>query len=85
MIEIDNNAAKRSRREVVLGRKDFLFAGADTGSLQAAATCKLIETATLNDIDPESYLRHVPTHIAKHPKPDRRASTPERDASLAPS
>jgi transposase len=27
----------------------------------------LIETARLNGIDPEGYLRHVLTHIAEHP------------------
>ncbi len=66
IIEIDNNAAERSLRAVALGRKNFLFAGADTGGERAAAMYTLIETAKLNDIDPESYLRHVLTHIAEH-------------------
>jgi transposase len=67
MVEIDNNAAERSLRAVALGRKNFLFAGADTGGERAAAMYSLIETAKLNDIDPEGYLRHVLTHIADHP------------------
>ncbi|MBU9211660.1 IS66 family transposase [Burkholderia multivorans] len=66
-IEIDNNAAERSLRAVALGRKNYLFAGADTGGERAAAMYTLIETAKLNDIDPEAYLRHVLTHIADHP------------------
>jgi transposase len=67
LIEIDNNAAERSLRAVALGRKNYLFAGADSGGERAAAMYSLIGTAKLNDIDPEAYLRHVLTHIADHP------------------
>jgi transposase len=66
-IEIDNNAAERALRAVALGRKNYLFAGADCGGERAAAIYSLIGTAKLNDIDPESYLRFVLTHIPDHP------------------
>lgn len=35
--EVDNNAAERSIRGIVLGRKNWLFAGSDTGGERAAA------------------------------------------------
>ena len=66
-IEIDNNAAERALRAVALGRKNYLFAGADCGGERAAAMYSLIGTAKLNGIDPEAYLRYVLTHIAEHP------------------
>jgi transposase len=66
-VEIDNNAAERALRAVALGRKNYLFAGADCGGERAAAVYSLIGTAKLNDIDPEAYLRYVLTHIADHP------------------
>lgn len=66
-IEIDNSAAERALRGVALGRKNYLFAGADSGGERAAAMYSLIETAKLNGIDPEAYLRHVLSHIAEHP------------------
>ena len=66
-IEIDNNAAERAIRPIALGRKNWLFAGADKGGERAAAILSLIETAKLNGLDPEAYLRHVLTSIADHP------------------
>ncbi len=66
-IEIDNNAAERALRGPVLSRKNFLFAGADTGGERAAAMYTLLETAKLNGLNPEAYLRHVLEHIADHP------------------
>jgi len=66
-IEIDNSAAERALRGVALGRRNFLFAGADSGGERAAAMYGLIGTAKLNGIDPEAWLRHVLTHIADHP------------------
>jgi transposase len=66
-IEIDNNAAERSLRGVALGRKNYLFAGSDTGGERAAAIYSLIGSAKLNGLDPEAYLREVLTRIADHP------------------
>src|SRR5271165_5864653 len=43
-IEIDNNAAERALRAVALGRKNYLFAGSDSGGERAAAIYSLIGT-----------------------------------------
>ena len=56
-LEVDNNAAEHALRAVALGRKNYLFAGSDTGGERAAAIYSLIGTAKLNDRDPEAYLR----------------------------
>lgn len=66
-LEIDNNAAERSLRAVALGRKNYLFAGSDTGGDRAAGIYTLVGTAKLNGLDPEAYLRDVLTRIADHP------------------
>lgn len=66
-IEIDNNAAERAMRSVVLGRKNYLFAGSDEGGKRAAAIYSLIETAKLNDINPEKYLKDMLSRIADYP------------------
>lgn len=52
---------------MALGRKNWLFAGSDKGGERAAAILSLIETAKLNGLDPEAYLRDVLTRIADHP------------------
>ena len=66
-IEIDNNAAERALRGVALGRKNYLFQGSDAGGERAAAIYSLVETAKLNGMDPEAYLREVIGRIAEHP------------------
>src|SRR5450830_1587319 len=67
IIEIDNSAAERALRGVAIGRRNYLFAGADSGGERAAAIYSLIGTAKLNGVDPEAWLRHVLAHIADHP------------------
>ena len=52
---------------MAIGRKNYLFAGADSGGERAAAIYSLIGSAKLNGIDPEAYLRHVLACIADHP------------------
>jgi transposase len=44
-----------------------MFAGSDTGGERAAAVYTLIETAKLNGLDPEAYLRDVFGRIVDHP------------------
>ena len=66
-IEIDNNSAERAIRPLVLGRRNYLFAGSDSGGERAANIYSLIGTTLLNDLDPYLYLRHVLERIAEHP------------------
>jgi len=66
-VEIDNNAAERAMRPIALGRKNWLFAGSHSGGERAASMLSLIESAKMNGLDPEHYLRHVLSRIADYP------------------
>lgn len=66
-LEIDSNPVERAIRPLALGRKNWLFAGSDTGGQRAATIASLIATAKLNGLDPEAYLRRVLERIADHP------------------
>ena len=80
-IEIDNNAAERALRGPVLSRKNFLFAGADSGGERAAVLYTLLETAKLNGLNPEAYLRFVLERIAEQPSNRLAALLPWNFAS----
>lgn len=67
LLEIDNNAAERALRSVVMGRKNYLFMGSDSGGERAASLYSLIATAKLNGLDPDFYLRTVLARIPEHP------------------
>jgi len=66
-LEIDNNAAERALRAVAIGRKNYLFMGANSGGQRAASLYSLIGTAKLNGLDPAFYLRTVLATITEHP------------------
>lgn len=66
-LDMTNNAAERAIRPLALGRKNWMFAGSDAGGDRAAAIYSLVETAKLNGLDPEAYLRDVIGRIADHP------------------
>jgi hypothetical protein len=57
-LEISNNAAERAIRPLALGRKNYLFAGSDSGGERAAAMYTLIETALCRARHKAVYAEH---------------------------
>ena len=67
-LEADNNIAENAMRGIALGRKNYLFCGSDTGGDRAASIYTLVQTAKLNGVNPEAYLKNILTKIADgHP------------------
>jgi transposase len=62
-----NNAAERALRGIAVGRHNWTFAGSDAGGRRAAAIYTLIETAKLNDIDPQAWLADILARLQDHP------------------
>jgi transposase len=73
---LSNNAAERALRGIALGRKAWLFAGSDRGGERAAIMFTLIQTAKLNDVDPQAWLADVLARIADHKITDLAALLP---------
>jgi len=46
-------------RPIALGRKNALFAGSQSGARTWAILASLVNTAKLNDLDPQTYLADV--------------------------
>ena len=64
---ISNNAAEREIRSIAVGRHNWTFIGSDEGGKRAAAIYTLINTAKLNDVDPQAWLTYVLGAIADYP------------------
>jgi transposase len=64
---MSNNAAERALRGIAIGRHNWTFAGSDEGGRRAAAIYTLIETAKLNDVDPQAWLADVLARLQDHP------------------
>ncbi len=73
---LSNNAAERALRGIALGRKSWLFAGSDRGGERAAIMLTLIQTAKLNNVDPQAWLADVLARIADHKITDLAALLP---------
>jgi transposase len=58
-LTIDNNVAERAIRPLVVGRKNWVFAGSDAGGERAAVIYSLIETCKQHHLDPFVYLADV--------------------------
>jgi transposase len=64
---LSNNAAERAIRCVAVGRKNWTFAGSDSGGHRAAAIYSLIESCKLNDVDPQAWLADVLARLPDYP------------------
>lgn len=64
---LSNNAAERALRGVAVGRRNWTFAGSDSGAQRAAAIYTLIETCKMNDVDPQAWLAYVLAKLPDYP------------------
>lgn len=67
LVPLDNNAAERSLRGPVVGRKNHYGSKSKRGTEVAATLYTLLETAKLNHLEPASYLRTVAERALRAP------------------
>ena len=63
-LPIDNNRCENAIRPFVIGRKAWLFSDTPAGAHASAIICSLVETAKVNGIEPDTWLRHVSGTLA---------------------
>ena len=67
MLDIDNNISERALRMVVIGRRNYMFAGSEAGAWRASIIYSLVASCKLNGIDPFAYFRDVLEKVSTHP------------------
>jgi transposase len=77
-LEIDNNGAERSIKPIVLGRRNWLFAGSEAAAHRAAILLSLVHTCKNLGIDPFVYLHDVIDRISTHPRSRVQELTPRQ-------
>lgn len=78
ILAIDNNAAENALRPIVLGRKNWLFAGSDNGGRTGAVLASLVASCKRHGVDPFAYLKDVLTRIAATPVSQLDQFLPDR-------
>jgi hypothetical protein len=63
----DNNGAEQGMRTIVLGRRNWLFAGSEAAAHRTAILCSLVQTCKHLQINPFVYLRDVIERVSTHP------------------
>jgi hypothetical protein len=58
-LQMDNNRTEREIKNVVMGRKAWLFVGSDDHGETTAHLLSLVASAKLHDLDDEEYLRDL--------------------------
>ena len=66
-IRMDNNDTERGLRSVVIGRKNWMFAGSEGGAENAAIMFSFVESCKRADVDPFEYFKDILVRIAEHP------------------
>ena len=77
-LSIDNNHSERQIKQMVIGRKNWMFAGSQEGAKNAAILFSLIVSCKLHGVDPFAYLRDVLVRIHTHPADRMHDLTPRQ-------
>lgn len=74
--EIDNNSIEHALRSVVLGRRNWLHVGQETGGERAANLFSLMVTCKRLGVEPYAYLHDILRRLPTHPNKDIWQLTP---------
>ena len=74
--ELDNNSIEHSLRGVVLGRRNWLHVGQESGGEKAANLFSLMITCKRLDVEPYAYLHDILQRLPSHPDKDIWQLTP---------
>ena len=66
-LEISNNFSERCIKPVVIGRKNWLFAGSHEGAKRSAMMFSIIESCKLLGIEPWEYLNDIFSRLNEYP------------------
>ena len=66
-LSIDNNHSERQIKQLVIGRKNWIFCGSENGARNAAILFSLVVSCKLHGVDPFAYFRDVLMRIHTHP------------------
>lgn len=74
--ELDNNSIEHSLRGVVLGRRNWLHVGQESGGEKAANLFSLMITCKRLNVEPYAYLHDILQRLPSHPNKDIWQLTP---------
>jgi len=74
--ELDNNSTEHALRGVVLGRRNWLHVGQETGGEKAANLFSLMITCKRLGVEPYAYLHDILRRLPSHPNKDIWQLTP---------
>jgi transposase len=78
-LELSNNRAERSIKELVMGRKNWLFSASFEGAICSGILLSIIKTAEANNLDIQKYLNFLFREI-----PNLEQRTPEAISAYLP-
>ena len=67
LLDIDNNVSERTLRMVVIGRKNYMFAGSEAGAERAAIIYSLTASCQSKGHDLFVYFHDVLRRVSTHP------------------
>lgn len=68
-LELSNNRAERAVKELVIGRKNWLFSQSKRGATAAGVILSLLTTARANHLDPSKYFNYLFDTVPNLPAP----------------
>ena len=76
-VEIDNNLVENAIRPTALGRKNWLFIGADVAGWRSAVIYSIIQSCKVHGVEPYAYLKDVLTRLPSMTNQQIATITPE--------